>query len=146
MKRVVVTGSFDIIHSGHIFLFKEAAKLGELHVIVGRDSTILKIKKQPPIIPEQQRLEIVQAIRYVHSAVLGNENTHYLKKVIELKPKILLLGPNQKVEISDLIQQLKELNHPEIEVQRLNTLFVKSELNSSTAIKEKIKRQYELKD
>jgi FAD synthetase len=142
LKRILVTGSFDIIHPGHIYLFKEAAKLGEVYVIVARDSTILRIKKQKPILPEDERLEIIQAIKYVKFATLGNEGTDFLEKPIELKPDIILLGPNQKIEIEDLKQQLENRGHPEIEVRRLTDLFDQYELTSSSAIKEKIKKIY----
>ncbi len=142
MTRVLVTGSFDIIHPGHIFLLQEAAKIGEVYVIVARDSTITRIKKQPPILPEAERLAIIQAIKYVEFATLGNEGPDYIAKVIELAPEIILLGPNQKIDPETLKQQLTERDHPEIEVQRLNQLCEDYELNSSSAIKEKIKKNY----
>jgi FAD synthetase len=146
VKRILVMGSFDIIHPGHIFLLKEAAKLGDVYVIVGRDSTITRVKKQPPILPENERLELIQAIRYVKFATLGNEGTDFLAKPLELKPDIILLGPNQNVDPEKLKQQLVERNHPEIQVFRLEDLYQKYELSSSSAIKEKIKKVYKKKE
>ena len=140
--RVVVTGSFDILHTGHIHLLREAAKLGDVYVIVARDSTVIRIKKQPPILSEAQRLEIIQAIRYVTEASLGNESKNFLIKPIELKADIILLGPNQKVEEESIKNQLIAMGHPEIKVQRLTSLSEKYELNSSSAIKDKIKRTF----
>src|SRR6056297_3570919 len=101
-KRVLVTGCFDILHPGHIFFFKEAAKMGEVYVIVARDSTITKFKKQPPIIPEKQRLEVVKAIRWVEKAVLGYEHRKFIVRALNLKPDIILLGPNQRISTENL--------------------------------------------
>ena len=136
--RVLVTGCFDILHPGHLFLFQEAAKLGDVYVILARDSTIKKWKKQPPIICEQQRLEIIQSIKYVTYATLGNENNNYLAKALSLKPDIILLGPNQKISVSKLKELLSKNNAGHIEVRRLEKLYTKYTLHSSSAIKNRI--------
>ena len=136
--RVLVTGCFDIIHPGHIYLFQKAAEMGEVYVIVARDSTIEKWKHQCPVIPEEQRLEVVKAIRYVTYATLGNENKDFMKKALELQPDLILLGPNQKIGIGTLKQQLLQHNAPHIKVKRLEELFTKFPLKSSSEIKQKI--------
>ncbi len=55
IRRVVATGTFDLLHPGHIYYLEESKKLGdELWVIVARD---MNVKHKPrPIIPEEQRL------------------------------------------------------------------------------------------
>ena len=95
--RVLITGCFDILHPGHLYLMKEGAKMGEVYVIVARDETIKKYKKKLPTIPENQRLEVVRSIKYVTYATLGNPLNDYLKKALSLKPDIILLGPNQRI-------------------------------------------------
>jgi FAD synthetase len=137
-KKIVVAGSFDILHPGHIYLLKEAAKLGLVYVIVARDSTIKKIKKVCPIIPEEQRLEVIQALKYVHIAVLGNEGSEYIDSVLEFSPDIVLLGPNQKISNETLEQKLAERNAQHIKVQRIQDMYNKYELNSSSSIKHRI--------
>ena len=59
--RIVATGTFDILHPGHLFYLEESKKLGdELFVIVARDANV---KHKPrPIIPEDQRLAMVAAL------------------------------------------------------------------------------------
>ena len=37
-KRIYVSGCFDLLHSGHVAFFKEAAQLGDLYVSVGNDA------------------------------------------------------------------------------------------------------------
>ena len=140
--RVLVTGCFDIIHPGHIHLLKEAAKLGDVFVIVARDSTIERYKKEKPIIPEQQRLEVIKSIKYVSDAVLGSEGNgdhEYLQFALTLKPDIIYLGPNQRTSVNYLKKGLEEYHSEHVQVRRLKKIYDKFELNSSSAIKEKIK-------
>ncbi len=94
---VLVAGSFEIIHPGHIALLREAWKRGKVLVVVSRDSNLKKFKGREPIVPEEQRLEVVSSIRYVSHAVLGDE-VDLLKPVLEAKPDIILLGPDQNVD------------------------------------------------
>ncbi len=140
--RVLVTGCFDILHPGHIHLLKEAAKLGEVFVIIARDSTIERYKKVKPIIPEQQRLDVIKSIKYVSDAVLGTEangDHGYLQFALTLKPDIIFLGPNQRTSVSYLKKGLEECHSEHVQVKRLEKIYDKFELNSSSAIKEKIK-------
>ena len=143
-KRVLITGCFDLIHTGHIHLLKEVAKLGDVYVILARDSTIKKWKKQPPTIPEKQRLEVISAIRYVKKAVLGRENTNFILSALDLNPDIIMLGPNQRISEIKLRRLLDGNDATHIKIQRFPTLYSNGsqyELNSSTSIKAKIIKQ-----
>ena len=139
--RVLITGCFDILHPGHLFLLKEGAKLGEVYVIIARDATVAKYKKRPPTISQEQRLAMVQAIRYVTYATIGEENGKYLEKAISLHPDLILLGPNQRISESFLTKELEKLNAGHIQVKRLETFNDDFPLTSSSKIKEKILNQ-----
>lgn len=67
-KNVFVSGCFDPLHSGHIEFFKRAAKYGYLHVGIGSDESIENHKHHKPFSPEQERLFMVESIKYVKSA------------------------------------------------------------------------------
>ncbi len=67
-KRVLVTGFFDLLNSGHVSRLKDAAKEGELHVAVGSDRLFEEMKGRKPICSEQERLYMVKALRYVKDA------------------------------------------------------------------------------
>ncbi len=70
MKRVVATGTFDILHPGHIYYLEQSRKLGdELTVIVARDANVRH--KPRPIISEDQRLRIMQSLGVAGPVVLG---------------------------------------------------------------------------
>lgn len=142
--RIIVSGCFDIIHPGHIHLLKEAAEIGDVIVIIARDSTIERYKNERPIIPEQQRLEVIKSIKYVTDAFLGSEGNGdhgYLQFALTLKPDIIFLGPNQRTSVKYLKKGLEKYNSEHVQVRRLDKLYDKFELNSSSAIKEKIKNQ-----
>jgi cytidyltransferase-like protein len=65
-KKVVVTGCYDWLHTGHVRFFEEASQLGDLHVVVGSDANVRLLKGDGhPLIGEAERRYMVQAIRYV---------------------------------------------------------------------------------
>jgi len=72
LPRVIVTGSFDWLHSGHVRFFEEVSSLGTVYAVVGHDANIRLLKGEGhPLIGEAERLYMVQAIRYVHRALLS---------------------------------------------------------------------------
>jgi FAD synthetase len=94
MVRVMATGVFDLLHPGHLYFLTEAKKLGdELVVVVARDQTARRLKREP-YVPEQLRREMVEALKPVDKAVLGSTTDIYAT-VIDQKPEIIALGYNQ---------------------------------------------------
>ncbi|MGQ4890867.1 MAG: adenylyltransferase/cytidyltransferase family protein [Candidatus Njordarchaeia archaeon] len=145
-KTVMVAGSFDILHLGHINFFKMAKSLCEnckLIVVVARDSTIKKIKGRQPVFSEKERLELVKSIKYVDEAILGNEvDEGSLFDIIKrIKPDIIALGYDQAVDIGVLKKWCKE-NNINVEIVRLNKFEVANGINSSSQVREKILRLY----
>lgn len=106
VKRVVATGTFDIIHPGHITFLEEAKKLGdELIVIVAREKNVKH--KPKPVIPEEQRRRVVEALKPVDKAILGDRDDIF-KPIMELKPDIIVLGYDQHFNESWLEEELKK--------------------------------------
>jgi FAD synthetase len=106
VRRVVATGTFDILHPGHIYYLEESRKLGdELWVIVARDANV---KHKPhPIIPEEHRLQMVAALKPVSHAILGDK-TDIFRPIQEIQPSVITIGFNQHFDESKLRQQLGE--------------------------------------
>ena len=70
-KKVVVTGCYDWMHSGHVRFFEEASTYGELYVIVGHDANIRLLKGEGhPLLPQEERRYMVGAIKYVKRALV----------------------------------------------------------------------------
>ena len=99
--------------------------LGDVYVIVATDKNRERFSGKLPIIPEEQRLEVIKNLKNVKEAKLGRKDKKTLLIVSEIKPDIILLGPNQKFDINTLRKDLKEINLNNIEVRRVNTYYDK---------------------
>lgn len=70
-RRVFVSGCYDLLHSGHVEFFRQAAQYGDLYVGIGSDTTYQVYKHRRPVYSEQERLFMVQSIRYVKEAYIN---------------------------------------------------------------------------
>lgn len=137
----MATGTFDLLHMGHIYYLREAKKLGDkLVVIVALDSTVRKLKHEP-ITPEDMRLNIIKELKIVDDAMLGHENDMY-EIVKEVKPDIIALGYDQIHNEKNIEQELKKrkLN---VQVVRLPKYEGMDDLNGTRRIIGKIVSAYE---
>jgi FAD synthetase len=101
MVRVMASGVFDLLHPGHLYFLSQAKKLGdELVVVVARDRTAARLKRQP-VIPEEMRREMVEALKPVDRAVLGSLTDIY-HTVEELRPDIIALGYDQHFDEAEV--------------------------------------------
>ena len=93
-KKVFVSGCYDMLHSGHVAFFQEAAALGDLYVGLGSDKTIYELKGRRTINGDAERLYMVKAIRYVKDAWInsGSGIMDFEKEVLELKPDIFFVN------------------------------------------------------
>jgi cytidyltransferase-like protein len=88
-KKVIVTGCFDWLHSGHVRFFEETSALGDLYVVIGHDQNVLLLKgKGHPMFPESERRYMVQSIRYVKQALISTGNGW-----MDAAPEIDLIKP-----------------------------------------------------
>lgn len=102
MKKVMVFGTFDILHPGHIHALKEAKKYGDfLVVIVARDQTVNSVKARPPVHDEVTRLNNLRALNIANLVRLGNLDDKYAV-IREEKPDVIALGYDQKAFTDDL--------------------------------------------
>jgi len=66
--KVLVSGCYDLLHAGHVRFFETAAEYGDLHVCVGSDENIRRLKGRPTRFNQDERLYMVQSIRHVTHA------------------------------------------------------------------------------
>lgn len=94
MKKVFVSGCYDLLHSGHVEFFRQAAEYGDLYVGIGSDETILHYKNHKTLYNEKERLFMVKAIRYVKDAYInaGSGIMDFIPTVDFLKPDILVVN------------------------------------------------------
>jgi FAD synthetase len=93
MTRVVAQGTFDLIHPGHVHYLDDAAGMGdELHVIVARRENVTH--KDPPVLPNRQRRDVVAALDPVDDARVGHPEDIFAP-IEELDPDVIALGFDQ---------------------------------------------------
>ena len=106
MVRVMATGTFDLLHIGHLYYLEEAKKLGdELIVVIANDETVRK-NKHNPVTPQEMRCKLVEALKPVDKAVIGYKDD-FLKIVEEIKPDIIALGYDQNFDEEEIRNALK---------------------------------------
>lgn len=72
-KKVVVTGCYDWLHSGHVRFFEEVSTYGDLYVVVGHDANLRRLKGAGhPLLPEGERRYMVGSVRYVTQALVSS--------------------------------------------------------------------------
>jgi len=139
-KVVLASGTFDLLHFGHVKYLEEAKKAGgknaELIVIVARDSTVEKRKGKKPVMPEDQRRSLVESLEVVDEAILGFEDFSIDNVIEKIRPDVIAVGHDQdgiEREVRKAIAE-KKFN---VQVAKIGR-FGKKELNSSSKIMRKI--------
>ena len=89
-KKVLVTGCYDWLHSGHVRFFEKTSELGDLYVVVGHDNNIRLLKGDGhPMFSEEERRYLVSSIRFVKQALISSGNGW-----VDAKPEIELIRPD----------------------------------------------------
>ncbi|MDR2683218.1 MAG: adenylyltransferase/cytidyltransferase family protein [Dysgonamonadaceae bacterium] len=94
MKKVFVSGCYDMLHSGHVAFFEEAATHGELYVGIGSDKTLYELKARWPVNNEKERLYMVKALKAVKDAWVnsGSGLIDFLEEIKRLQPDIFFVN------------------------------------------------------
>jgi cytidyltransferase-like protein len=122
--RIMVFGTFDVLHKGHLNFFRQARKLSArpyLIVSVARDINVKKIKGKKPAFKEKQRLAAVKKCRLVDKALLGGLKNH-IPHILKQKPQIIALGYDQRAYVKHLKDLLRE-NGLKVRVTRLKAFY-----------------------
>lgn len=136
MVRVMASGVFDLIHTGHISYLEQAKSYGdELVAVVACDSTV-RAKKHEPITPESMRVRIVGALKPVDRAIIGGTGDIF-DTVREVDPDIIVLGFDQKFDPEELERELAEHGMGNIRVVRAEECA--EDLNATRRIVKKIR-------
>jgi len=93
LKIVLTQGTYDMVHIGHARYFEEAKKHGDL-LVVGVDSDKkVRARKGPdrPIVPQEERLEMVTHLRSVDVVALKEHNAPKFHLIKTVKPDVLII-------------------------------------------------------
>ena len=143
-KVVLASGTFDLLHLGHVKYLEEAKKAGgknaKLVVIVARDKTVEKRKGLKPVMPEEQRRALVESLKVVDEALLGYQDFDIGTVIEKLKPDVVAVGHDQD-GIEEQVRKAVTQKGLPVQVVKIGK-FGKDELNSSLKIKRKITELY----
>ena len=130
-KKVFVSGCYDLLHSGHVEFFKQASQFGDLYVGIGSDATYLEYKHRKPMFPEEERLFMVQAVRYVKEAYInkGSGVIDFLPTLDMVKPDIFVVNAEGGSE--EKRQLCKERGIEYVELQRTPAKGLEARSSSS---------------
>jgi cytidyltransferase-like protein len=94
MKKVFVSGCYDMLHSGHVAFFEEAAEYGDLYVGIGSDKTINSLKARKTVNSDAERLYMVKALKVVKDAWInkGGGLLDFLEEIKALQPDIFFVN------------------------------------------------------
>jgi FAD synthetase len=109
-KRIMIFGTFDIVHKGHEHFFKQARALAKnpfLIVSIARDANVKRIKGRAPRRTQSQRASVVKASELVDKVVIGGAKDH-IPHIIKQRPDIIALGYDQTAYVLGLRSALKK--------------------------------------
>jgi FAD synthetase len=117
MKKVMLFGTFNIIHPGHLNVFRQAKKFGDkLIVVLARDETVTRLKNYNPHTEIERRHKLLQ-LSMVDEVILG-DFVDKMKPIKDFKPDVICLGYDQEHFIDEMEAYIAD-NNLDIMVVRL---------------------------
>ncbi len=93
-KKVFVSGCYDLLHSGHVEFFRQAANYGDLYVALGSDKTVFDLKGRTPVNSQDERLFMVKSVSSVKEAFIskGSGMLDFLEEFRTLQPDYFVVN------------------------------------------------------
>lgn len=128
-----VQGSFDMFHIGHLNILKNAKSICDYLIVgVNSDEFMYSYKHKHPVIPEEERLEIIKSIKYVDEAHIVN-NRDKLEALEKFHFNALIMGDDYKgTEFYNKVE--KQLEDKNVDI----VYFPYTKTTSSTIVREKL--------
>ena len=137
MKKVMIFGTFDGLHPGHLDFFRQAKLKGDFLVVsIARDKIVPDFKGKKAMFNEKERLLLVKSCRFVDKAVLGDEEReNFYNHVRDESPDVICLGYDQWAQEDDVLENLTKIGLEKTKVVRLSSY--KGETHKSSKMKSK---------
>jgi len=118
MTKVMVFGTFSILHPGHMNLFRQAKQYGdELVVVLARSKNVEQYKQYKPLSAQERKNELLR-IPYVTKVVFGTIDGDKMQVVRDEQPDVICLGYDQTFFIDELKRMIRK-EHLDIKLIRL---------------------------
>jgi len=94
MKKVFVSGCFDMLHSGHVAFLSSAASYGDVHVGIGSDKNVFHLKGRYPVNTEEERKYMLESLKCVASCRVnkGMGILDFEQELSEIQPDIFIVN------------------------------------------------------
>lgn len=94
MRKVLVSGCFDMMHSGHIAFLKTAAEYGNVYACIGSDETVFALKGRYPVVNQAERCYCLNALDCVFEARVSRGDGHldFLPELLEIQPDVFVVN------------------------------------------------------
>lgn len=105
IRKVLVFGTFDNLHEGHLYFLSEAKKFGDLYVSVSSDESALQRKGRQPIHNVKERMEAIKDLGIISGINEGDKTLNNWTAIKEFKPDIIAVGFDQyglKTALADI--------------------------------------------
>ena len=144
MQKVLVFGTFDLLHPGHLAFLDAAVKYGAVTVVITPNFKAKKEKGRAPHFSERERMQMVAALKNVSRVVIGDKGKKW-SVVRRLAPDVICVGHDQHAKHPAFLAQLATLKkRPKIvrlssfKSSRYSTSKVKLEIHRSHRRKQSI--------
>ncbi len=101
-KKILLFGTFDGLHPGHLYFIKEAKKLGDVFISVSSDTNVIQLKGKKPIYSEKIRKKEIEKLCVAKKVFIGEKQIESWNVLQKLKPDIIALGYDQKALYTSL--------------------------------------------
>lgn len=110
-KKVLVSGCFDLLHSGHVAFLTEAANFGDLYVCIGSDATVNELKGRFPVNSEKERQYLLKALKSVYECRIsrGSGMMDFLPELEEIQPDIFVVNEDGDTAAKSQICHKKDI-------------------------------------
>ncbi|MBU1177719.1 adenylyltransferase/cytidyltransferase family protein [Patescibacteria group bacterium] len=137
MIKIMVFGTFDILHLGHLDFFRQAKEHGDqLTVVVAHDETVKTIKGEYPIHKQTERMAEIEKQGIVDEVIAAQSGGDKLQIIRERQPAIICLGYDQRKFVGELERYIKGSNQ---NIKIIRARSYKPEIYKSSKLIKKIK-------
>jgi cytidyltransferase-like protein len=93
-RKVFVSGTFDLLHSGHVAFLAEAATFGDLYVCIGNDECVFGLKHRYPVNPQDERKYLIDSLRCVKECRIsrGTGLLDFIEELRDIKPDVFVVN------------------------------------------------------
>lgn len=108
MKKVMIFGTFDLLHRGHLDFIRQVQQYGDyLILVLARDETVNKLKGRWPVEDIDQRAQNLAYLNLIDKIIYGKLQGYYLV-IKKEKPDVICLGYDQTYLTDQLAEKIKQ--------------------------------------